>query len=75
MKDKDKEALLIERRIQLLNDFHKSLKLWFRGNLTDEQRSEHRYQKQKPNESNLFVLVFCYNLPFYENYSNILSAQ
>jgi REase_DpnII-MboI len=39
---KDKEALLIERRIQLLNDFHKSLKLWFRGNLTDEQRSEHR---------------------------------
>ncbi len=42
MKDKDKEALLIGKRIQLLTDFHKSLKLWFRGNLTDKQRAEHR---------------------------------
>ncbi len=37
-----KDNLLIEKRIKLLSDFHKSLKLWFRGDLTDEQRSEHR---------------------------------
>ncbi len=42
MKDKDKEALLIGKRIQLLTSFHKSLNLWFSGNLTDKQRAEHR---------------------------------
>ncbi len=33
---------VIEKRIKLLNRFHKSLDLWFQGDITDEQRSKHR---------------------------------
>lgn len=42
MKDKNKEKFSLERRVQLLNDFHKSLKLWCQGNISDEERLKTR---------------------------------
>jgi hypothetical protein len=39
---KEKDSVLIEKRIQVLNEFYKSLKLLFQGSLNDEQYAKHR---------------------------------
>jgi hypothetical protein len=43
MREEYKKPDSIEKRIKLLSDFHKSLRMWFGENLSEEQRSETRF--------------------------------